>query len=56
MNDTNNVESFSVYFNDLYVGDNVYNIQVTNGDLVRVEVVKSIPGQYANIEVRAFLL
>jgi hypothetical protein len=56
VNDTNNVESFSVYFNDLYVGDNVYNIQVTNGDLVRVEVVKSIPDQYANIEVRAFLL
>jgi hypothetical protein len=56
VNNSNNVESFSVYFNDLYVGDDVYNIQVTSGDVVRIEVVKIEPGEFANIEVKAFLV
>jgi hypothetical protein len=56
VNNSNNVDSFSVYFNDLYVGDDVYNIQVTSGDVVRIEVVKIEDGEFANIEVRAFLV
>ncbi len=38
--DTENVDSYSVYLNDNYIGDDITLIQITTNDRLRVEVVK----------------
>jgi hypothetical protein len=38
-----NVDSWDVYLNDYYYGQNVYTIQVTSGDVVRFEITPVDP-------------
>jgi hypothetical protein len=52
---TNNVDDFSVYINDDYVGDNVTKLQINTNDLVRFEIVKDIPSNDSIIKWEATL-
>ena len=51
-----NVQSYSVYFNGDYVGDDLSTIQVTSGDVVLVEIVKDDDTQPASLQTEAYLL
>ena len=55
VNSTDNVDSYSVYINNNYVGDDFSPIQVTDHDLVRFEVVKIDNNQAAFINTTAYL-
>ena len=51
-----NVDSYSVFINNNYIGDNVTNIQITNGDVLRIEIEKSVPSDDSYIDTTVFLL
>lgn len=51
-----NVTSYSVFINNNYVGDNISNIQITNGDLLLIEIEKSVPSKDAYIDTTVYLL
>lgn len=53
--ESNNIDSFSVYINDNYVGDDLSKIQVNTNDLVRFVAVKDNAGE-ATIFTTAKLL
>jgi hypothetical protein len=55
VNSTDNVDTYSVYINNNYVGDDFSPIQVTDHDLVRFEVVKIDNNQEAFINTTAYL-
>jgi len=55
LTETSNIDSFSVYINDNYVGDDLTKIQVNTNDLVKFEVVKNSVGE-SKIETTAKLL
>ena len=40
-----NVDTFSIYINNDYVGDNLTKIQINTNDLVRFVVTKDSPGE-----------
>jgi hypothetical protein len=50
-----NVSSYSVYINDNYVGDDIETIQVSNGDVVTVDIVKISSGSTSTIKTTAYL-
>lgn len=52
---TNNVDSYSVYINDDYVGDDVSTLQINTNDLVRFDIVKVNSSVDANIKWQANL-
>jgi len=52
---TNNVDDFSVYINDDYVGDNVTKLQINTNDLIRFEIVKDVPSKDSIIKWEATL-
>jgi hypothetical protein len=41
LNETTNVNSFSVFINNDYYGDDVNEIQINSGDVLRIEVIKN---------------
>jgi hypothetical protein len=41
LNNTSNILSFSVFINNDYYGDDVNEIQINNGDVLRIEVIKN---------------
>lgn len=45
VDNTSNIESFSVYINNNYIGDDLTKIQINTNDLVRFEVVKTNSGE-----------
>ena len=55
LNETYNVDSFSVYINNDYVGDDLSKIQINTNDLVRFVATKDTPGE-AKIYTTAKLL
>lgn len=55
LTETSNVDSFSVYINNDYVGDDLPKIQINTNDLVKFEVVKNTSGE-AKIFTTAKLL
>lgn len=50
-----NVNSYSVFINDNYVGDDLETIQVSNGDVVTINIIKSVIGPDAFIRTTAYL-
>ena len=52
---TKNVDSYSVYINDDYVGDDVSTLQINTNDLVRFDIVKVNSSADANIKWQANL-
>ena len=52
---TKNVDSYSVYINDDYVGDDVSTLQINTNDLVRFDIVKVNSSIDANIKWQANL-
>lgn len=54
--ETNNVDSYSVYINNNYVGDDLGVIKISTNDNIRIEVVKSDDTKKANLITRARLL
>ena len=46
---TSNVETFDVYINDDYYGSDINHIQITTGDLLRIEVTKVNNSEESNI-------
>lgn len=52
---TNNVDTFSVYINNDYVGDDLSSIQINTNDLVRFEIVKVNSSEDSNINYEAKL-
>lgn len=52
---TINISSYSVYINNNYVGDDLNVIQITDGDILRVDVVKINPLEESKIKTNAFL-
>jgi len=53
---TKNVTTFFVFINGDYYGEDLQNIQLNTGDILRVDVVKTTPNQEANIEFGAKLV
>jgi hypothetical protein len=51
-----NVDTYDVYINNDYYGQDVSIIQLNTGDLLRVEITKETPGEEANIEFQAKLV
>jgi hypothetical protein len=52
---TLNVDTYDVYINDDYYGQDVTFIQLNTGDLFRVDITKEAAGE-ANIEFQAKLV
>lgn len=53
---TYNVDSYSVYINGDYVGDDISTIQISTGDILNLNVVKSDGTKESVIESEAFLV
>jgi hypothetical protein len=53
---TSNISTYSVYINNNYVGDDIDKIQITNGDTLKVIVVKQDNTQKSLIKAVSFLL
>jgi len=48
--DSNNVDSYSVYINDNYVGDDLQKIQINTNDNLRIDIVKSDNSKISNLQ------
>lgn len=53
---TSNIESYSVYINNNYVGDDLNKIQITNGDTLKIIVIKQDINTTATIKTVSFIL
>jgi hypothetical protein len=53
---TSNVNSYSVFINSNYVGDDLTKIQITDGDTLVVNVVKIDNTKEATIKTNAVLV
>jgi deoxyhypusine synthase len=42
---SDNIESYSVYINDNYYGDDVNEIQINTDDNLRIDIIKSVDGE-----------
>jgi hypothetical protein len=51
VDDTDNVENFDVYINNDYYGSDVNEIQINTGDILRIEVVKTISSNESKIKI-----
>jgi len=47
--DSDNVDTYSVFINDDYYGDDINEIQVNNGDVIKITIDKKIGGQPSSI-------
>jgi hypothetical protein len=47
--DSDNVETYSVFINDDYYGDDVNLIQVNNGDVIKIDIVRGVSLQVPEI-------
>ena len=47
--DSDNVDTYSVFINDDYYGDDINEIQVNNGDVIKITIDKKIDGQPSSI-------
>ena len=54
--DSINVDSYSVFINDDYYGDDINEIQVNNGDVIKITIDKDISGEPASIVFNEELL
>jgi hypothetical protein len=54
--DSDNVETYSVFINDDYYGDDINEIQVNNGDVIKIIIDKKIGGQPSSIVFNEELL
>lgn len=54
--ESNNVDNYSVYINDNYIGDDLSVIKVSTNDLIKIEVVKIDDTKKANLITKARLL
>jgi hypothetical protein len=46
---TTNINSFSVYINDQYFGDDINLIQINNGDVLRIEIIVGLTNETPEI-------
>jgi hypothetical protein len=46
---TTNITEFSVFINDDYYGDDVNLIQVNNGDVIKIDIVRGVSLQVPEI-------
>jgi hypothetical protein len=53
---TVNVSSYSVYINNNYVGDDIETIQINDGDLLRIDVIKNDNNLESTINSVAYLV
>jgi hypothetical protein len=56
LGETYNVDSYSVYINGDYVGDDISTIQISTGDILNLNIVKSDGTKESIIESEAFLV
>ena len=56
LGETYNVDSYSVYINGDYVGDDISTIQISTGDILNLNVVKSDGTKESIIESEVFLV
>jgi len=56
LGDTKNVKTFEVYINNLYYGENVGQIQINTGDVLKIEVTKNDDGLESTIQFNNLLL
>ena len=54
--ETDNVDSYSVYINNNYIGDDVSVIKISTNDVIKIEVVKNDVTKSANLFSKARLL
>ena len=54
--DVTNIESYSVYINDNYIGDDIGIIKISTNDLIKIEVVKDDPAMPGILIAKASLL
>jgi len=54
--ESDNVDTYSVFINNNYIGDDVPVIKVTTNDLIKIEVLKFDINNPANLKVKARLL
>ncbi len=53
---SDNLESYSVYINDQYYGDNVDRIQINTNDTLRIDVVKQVSAAESSLAFTQFLV
>jgi hypothetical protein len=53
---TINVDTYSVYINNNYVGDDIEKIQITNGDTLKFIVTKNNVSDSATIKTVAYII
>jgi hypothetical protein len=53
---SDNLESYSVYINDQYYGDNVDKIQINTNDTLRIDVVKQVSAAESSLAFTQFLV
>ena len=51
-----NLDSYSVYINDQYYGDDVNRIQINNGDTLRIDVIKQDPSLESSVSYSQYLI
>jgi hypothetical protein len=51
-----NISSWSAYINNNYYGDDVSEIQINTGDVLKIEIVKYNAGQPSTLTTRATLI
>jgi len=52
INETDNVDSYSVYINDDYIGDDIETIKINTNDNIRIDIVKDDNSKVANIKTK----
>jgi len=53
---TINVDTYSVFINNNYVGDDVGTIQITNGDTLKIIVVKNDVSESSTLKTITYII
>jgi hypothetical protein len=53
---TINVDAYSVYINNNYVGDNIGTIQITNGDTLKIIVTKNNVSESSTLKTVTYII
>lgn len=52
---TENIDSYDVYIDGNYLGSDLSTIQITDGDLVTIDITKITDGQESVLQTTAYL-
>jgi hypothetical protein len=56
VSESENISSYSVYINDDFYGNNILDIQINTGDVIKIDVVKDDPTKESNLILQQNLI